>query len=344
MLSPTALHLSQKTVVITLTTLLVATFFFCFWQLRNLFFLVFSAYLVMLALQKPVKWIIKLTRLPRSAAVILAYILFFLIILLLLAIILPQLINELIDMTSRVKGWAFDLGLIEELSQFSLTLSSLGNIFNQVSNSFSAIISFIGGTFNTLISAILLIVISIHFSLGHQDFYKKVYWLTDNERKVNRTQKFFLRLERDLGGWVVGQLMLMIIMGAIVYLGLLILNVPYALPLGILAGILEIVPNIGPIIASIPAIALAFFAPGGGFILGIATLIFSFVIQELENMFIVPQVMKNTADVDPLISIILVVAGMQLCGAVGALLSIPLYITLRTFYGFWFKKKILNYL
>jgi predicted PurR-regulated permease PerM len=60
-------------------------------------------------------------------------------------------------------------------------------------------------------------------------------------------------------------------------------------------------------------------------------------------MFVVPMVMKNTANVNPLVSIVVIIAGAQLFGAAGALLSVPIYIVIRCIYGFWFKKNVISY-
>ena len=346
MLNRNSAALSKRTLVVLGTATVFLILLSGMWQLKGLIFLIFSAYLLMLALQKPIRALIKYTHLPRVAAVFITYVLFVAIVTLLVALALPALSKELQSLTIFIGGWAAELGWLKELSEFNFTLAEVGEIFNRVSFSFSAIWNFIGGTFNTLVNTILLFVISIHFSLGHQDFYKKVYWLTDDERKVTRMQKFILRLEKDLGGWVVGQVILMFLIGALSFLGLRILGVPYALPLGILAGLLEIVPNIGPTVAAVPAIIFAFALPQSGtsgLVLGLQTSVFAFVIQQLENMFVVPAVMKNTADVDPLVSIILVVAGVELFGVLGALLAIPFYIVLRTSYSFWFKRKVLVY-
>jgi predicted PurR-regulated permease PerM len=345
MLNRNSLALSKRTAVVFITIAILAVVIWGMWCLRGLVFLVFSAYLLMLALQKPIRALIKYTHLPRAAAVFLAYVLFFALVALLLVLTLPSLTHELQGLTGLIGGWMAELGWLDKLSELNFTLAELGEIFNQVSFSFATIWNFIGGTFNTLVNIILLFVISIHFSLSHQDFYKKIYWFTDDEHRVHRMQKFVLRLEKDLGGWVIGQVLLMFFIGLLTFLGLWFLRVPYALPLGILAGVLEIVPNVGPTIAAVPAVIFAFALPPegtSGLVLGAQTLVFAFVIQQLENMFVVPIIMKNTADVDPLISIILVMAGVSLFGVAGALLAIPFYIVLRTCYCFWVKKTIIS--
>ncbi len=341
MLTKESIKLARRTTIILITILLFALLVSGFWYLRNLVFVIIIAYLLTLALQKPIKIIVKLTRLPKGGAVTLTYLLLLALIVFIMSWILPSLIDELMIFLKELNIEVFAPGLAKDLNMLNLTLNELGELFDKFSSPVNTIFNFVGSTFNTLIMAVTLFVLSIHFSLEHSNFYKKIYWITNDEKKVVRVQKFFLVLEKELGGWIVGQSFLMLIMGVLSFIGLFLIGVPYALPLAILTGLLEIIPNLGPTIAAIPAIALAFLY--GGPITGVVTVIFCIIIQELENVFIVPQVMKNAAHISPIISIISIIAGYQVFGIMGALLAIPIYMCLRAGYSFWFKQKIITY-
>ncbi len=341
MLSTDTLKTAKKTVVVLLSCLLLALIVMGAWFLRELIMIILAAYLLMLALQKPVKTLIKWTRLPKAVVVVTTYIFFLILAVVLISLILPALITETMNFLKQIDVASLAPGLAQEISSFNYNLGELSEIFSRFASSFAAVFKLIGGTFNVMFMGITLFVISIHLSFEHNEFYKKTYWFTRNEEKILRVQKFFLMMERELGGWIVGQATLMLIMGTLVGVGLYLIGVPYALPLGILAGMLEIVPNIGPIIASVPAIILSIIY--GGWPMAIWTAVFSTVIQQLENVLIVPTIMKNTANVSPIISILLILAGLQLFGVAGALLAVPLYIALRTTYSYWFKEKIMSY-
>ena len=127
----------------------------------------------------------------------------------------------------------------------------------------------------------------------------------------------------------------MLSIAVLTYIGLTIIGVPYALPLAILAGLLEILPNIGPTIAAIPAIAIGYIT-GGPVIAGVVLLL-SIVVQQLENSVLVPKIMRENANVNPLISIVAILTGFQLAGVMGALLAIPSYITIRAVYSVFFR-------
>jgi len=120
---------------------------------------------------------------------------------------------------------------------------------------------------------------------------------------------------------------LSVIIAAVVYVVLLVLGIPYALPLAILAGLLEVVPVIGPIISAIPAVIVAYFV--SPFLAGVVVAAF-FIIQQLENHFIVPQVMKKAVGLNPLIVILAVAVGGKLLGIAGALLAVPIVVVLQT--------------
>jgi predicted PurR-regulated permease PerM len=124
--------------------------------------------------------------------------------------------------------------------------------------------------------------------------------------------------------------------GIITYIGLTLLNIPYALPLALLAGLLEIVPNLGPTIAAVPAIAFAYIS-GGPVMAGFVTL-FYVIVQQLENNLIVPKIMQQNADVNPLVSIIVMLVGLKLAGIPGVLLAVPSYIVVRALYSHWFHR------
>ena len=160
--------------------------------------------------------------------------------------------------------------------------------------------------------------------------YKKIGWFTKDKKHFKKAEEFIDLLESELGGWVRGEVILMLTIATLTYVGLLLFGIPYALPLAILAGFLEILPNIGPIIAAAPAVFLAYITFGP--VMALVVAVFSIIVQQLENNVIVPKVMKDNANVNPLMSILVIVIGLQLAGIFGALLAVPGYIVFRAFY------------
>jgi len=118
----------------------------------------------------------------------------------------------------------------------------------------------------------------------------------------------------------------MFLVGVFTYIGLLLLGIEFALPLAILAGLLEIVPYVGPILAAVPAAIVGF---GISPLMGAATIALAFLIQQLENYFLVPKIMQKSVGVSPLITLLALSIGFRLAGILGVVISVPVVITLQ---------------
>jgi predicted PurR-regulated permease PerM len=112
----------------------------------------------------------------------------------------------------------------------------------------------------------------------------------------------------------------MFIVGCLTYIGLYFLGIKYALTLALVAALLEIIPYIGPILAAIPAVILGFAQSP---FLALLVILLFVVIQQLENYIIVPQVMKKTVGLNPIVIIIVMLIGAKLAGVIGIILAVP---------------------
>ena len=154
----------------------------------------------------------------------------------------------------------------------------------------------------------------------HLNNYLSTIWEGDKSVHISKTVN---EIERRLGSWVRGELILMLAVGALTYIGLSILGVEIALPLAILAGILEIVPNIGPTISAVPAVLVALTIHP---LTALATVALYFLVQLVENNLLVPKIMQKAVGVNPLVSIVGLMIGFRLAGPAGAVLAIPIII------------------
>ena len=121
-----------------------------------------------------------------------------------------------------------------------------------------------------------------------------------------------------------GQLLLMLAIGFATFLGLILLGIPYALPLAILAGLLEIVPTLGPIIAAIPSIIIGF---GISPFIGFAAAFLGLLVHQLENYLLVPKIMEKSVGISPIITLLALAIGAKLAGIAGVFISMPVLIT-----------------
>jgi predicted PurR-regulated permease PerM len=132
------------------------------------------------------------------------------------------------------------------------------------------------------------------------------------------------------GGWLRGQLLLGLIIGAAAGVGTGMLGLPYPLLLGLAAGITELIPMVGPVLGAIPAMLVALFGPWWRLVAVVALYT---LIQQAENHFVVPRVMKISVGLSPLLTIIAIMVGAKLMGIVGALLAVPVAAALQVIAG-----------
>ena len=116
----------------------------------------------------------------------------------------------------------------------------------------------------------------------------------------------------------------MLLIGIVTYFGLLLLGVPYPLALAVIAGLLEVIPILGPIISVIPAVIVAWSLVSPISAVGVIGLYI--LIQQLESNLIVPKVMQKVIGFNPLVTLIGFMIGAKLLGLTGAILAIPLTI------------------
>ncbi len=316
---------------IVLYTLAILLGMYFLYLIQPILIVLFLAFIIMVALNPAVSKLQRLTNLSRPLSTAIVYVLVISVLVALFGLLVPPIVQDLYQLVK-----ALNIPVLQtELSEFKFTLSEVGTLVDRVGNSLGMIVSIVTSTFTGLFTFVTLLVMSFYLMLDRPYLHLKAQWFTKNKKTIEMVEQFLDSVEYQLGGWIRGQLILMVVIGSVTYLGLSLLGIPYALPLAVFAGLLEILPNLGPTIAAVPAIILAYIG-GGAFSAG-ATTFFYIVIQQLENNLIVPKILKDNVDVNPLISIVTILIGFKLGGVVGALLSIPTYIVVRTIYSFWYR-------
>lgn len=307
-----AVEISQKTII---STILILLGLYLFRHVTGVIVGLFLSFLAVVALNPWVNFL-ESKRVPRWASSLTIL----LMIIATLSYLVVSLIRPLIVQTQSFI-LQFPL-LLERLAPYNI---DFGLITNQFSAAPKNILEFATGTFSSLVTFITLIVITFHLLQDRPNLKKHLVYLF-GENKGNRLNNLFLDLEHKLGHWVRGEVLLMLIIGILNYLGFVLIGLPSAIPLAVIAGILELIPNVGPTIAAIPAAIVGFsISPTHGLMaIGLATLV-----QQLENNFIVPKVMQHAADLHPVITITAILIGFQLGGPFLAILSLPLVLTLQ---------------
>lgn len=313
-------EISIKTI---LTTLLLLFGIYVISRVTDIIVLLSVSFVLMTALHPLVTNLQKL-RFSREIAVIFIYI----VLIALLVIAGIAIIPPLIDQTTRLFV-QFDIPkspLLQDLSGFQFSYSNISTLISQYGSSVMTLFAYVTSTFSLIFSIFTVLVMSLYFLLERDHLYRYSAILFRHNHE-ERGRRLLNRIEDSLGGWVRGQIILMFVIGILTYVGLTILGIPYAVPLAILAGFLEMLPNLGPTLSAIPAILIAAISvsPTMGAIVGVLYIIIQFV----ENNIVVPQIMKKAVGISPITSIVLILVGVRFGSIMGAILIIPAYIVLR---------------
>lgn len=205
---------------------------------------------------------------------------------------------------------------LDFVSEIQNILSALSSYLQQSSQS---VVGLVVSIFGGVVSFIAVLVISFYLSVtkkGIESFLGSVV----PEKYESYVADLWKRSERKVGLWLQGQLLLALIVGLVVYVGLSLMGIKFALILGLLAFAFEIVPVVGPVLAAVPAVILAFLQ---GPAMGFWVVVFYVAVQQLENHILVPVVMGKTVGLNPVVVIIALLVGGQLAGIAGMILSIP---------------------
>ncbi len=318
--APIRVEIYYKTVLFTVAVLIGLWFLF---QIKEIIVLVFLSAIFLSALLKPVEWL-NSKGLPRVLAILVVYLLIIAFISFAIGIIVPPLVTQTSDFLSKLPQIFSNINNF--LIFYRIPVADLSDVLakqgQQLAGNIIAITT-------AIVSSIFLILTLFVFTFYLLLEWKKFVRLLTSPfagRQEKRVTNLIAKIETGLGHWVRGQLTLSLIVGVLTFTGLTLLGIPYALPLSLIAGILEIVPIIGPIISAIPAILVALTASP---ILGLAVAALFFIVQQLENHLIVPMVMSKVVGLQPPIVIIALLVGAKLAGIGGAFLAVPVIVVAR---------------
>lgn len=346
---------------INLKTFIIAFLFiagiYVAYELRTILLMLFVAFIIFSAL-KPIIDRLERKGLKRFLAIALVYflaVLFLGVLLVILGVVLSQLweivlglddinIAEVINKNFPFLANFIDVNaLTSQLEKIILTIDpkNLGstetisliiqNLSPLALSGISLVTKFVGG----IATIIMTIIISVYMVSSRKDFYENGLLLLPDKYR-NKANQLLDQIRTKLGAWTIGEFILMISIGFATYVAIMIPSLfvenyrlaDFALAVAIIAGFLEAIPNIGPLITLVIAVLLAIIL-GSGIGVVIYIVVAFIIIQQLENILLVPTVMKKSIDLNPMLSIIAVLAGFQIAGPIGALLSVPIAVVIQ---------------
>lgn len=297
------------------------------WQLRVVLAIVFLAVLLAAAMRHPVR-LLEGVGLPRVAGVAVSYLLLLAIVGLGIWLIVPPLVEQAGSFASslpmtidRLLGWLRDTaapflpgdGVQEAISGLR---SSLDQVLPGVQSALQVPLVVAG----VLVNVVLVLFLSAFLILDGASIRDAALGYLHPDRRPRLRSLADTMLDK-LGSYVIGQLVIMSFTGLGAALGMIVLGVPYVLPLGFLAFLTEAIPLAGPWIGGIPIALVAFTqSPLQGILMGAWIL----VLQQVEGYVLVPIVQKRAIQVSATVVLLAVVAGGAVAGVLGALIAIPI--------------------
>jgi predicted PurR-regulated permease PerM len=292
------------------------------WVTRDIIIILLLA-VVLASAMEPLVGYLKIKRVPRAVTVLAVYILVLGIIALVFSLLLPVVVQQIQLLSQNLPQYTAEFetqypalhNLIGNVDLTEIVSQVLGEITHN-----SSVYSQTLGVVTSLFSGITVLVVSFYLVAQQQgmlDFVNSV--VPAPQRKF--TLDLIRKIQARMGFWIIGQLFLSVCIFTLTFLGLTALGVKYALFLALLAGLLEIVPYIGPFLSAVPAV---FFAMVQSPPLAIAVVALYIVVQKLEGYVLVPKIMQKATGTSPLLVLLALLVGFKLAGVLGLLLAIPL--------------------
>jgi len=319
------------------TALLVIAGAFLLWYLRSEVLMLLTAVIVASAMEPGIR---RLNRwgLHRVLAVALLYLVVIASVVSIVVFFIPPILDDMANFLARLPDTlhTIDTSLagktaVLPISDLAALLSS-ADVFRSLSvtlgESAGGAVTTVSTFFGGALSLILTVVFSFYFCVqktGVEDFLRVVTPMAYHEYVLN----LWKRAQDKIGKWMQGQLLLGLLVGTLIYLGLVILGMPFALLIAVLAAVCELIPVFGQILMLIPGVVIAFTA--GGLPLSLMVGGLFIVVHQFESHLFYPLVMKKITGIPPLMVILALVVGAKLAGFVGVILAVPIATVLREF-------------
>jgi len=320
-----SITITTGTIIKIISTLIIVAFLYF---IRDIMMSVLFSLVIASGVEPAAVWLQK-RRVPRVLAVVLVYLLAFSFLGGMFYLIVPTTFKELTSFSNNLPAYLekpFEAGTVDSIfgalpsfarENLGLFLSNVSDYINSFSGGFFSIAS---SAFGGAVSFILIIVLSFYLSTqenGIESFLKTIIPARHEDYAVGLWQRW----KKKIGLWLQGQILLGFIVGVLVYIGLTLLQVEYALTFALLAALFELIPIFGPILSAIPPVMVALMHSP---VLALEVGILYVIIQQFENHLIYPLVVRKIVGVPSIMVILAFVIGAQVGGFFGLLLAVPL--------------------
>ncbi len=278
----------------------------------------------------------------RLMSVLLVYVVFIGLISWIITYILPSVVSSAFDLISRTSDYQRQIMIyinnISERYEF-LDTNQVNTYIDRIATEFDIfqnIELFLGGVMQGvldvttgILSLLLAIILGFYFLLEKENFangIKRILRALLKDNTVDGLLEFGVEVDRIFSNFIIGKSIDSLIIGIICFLGLLIMNVKYALIISIIIGITNMIPYFGPYIGAVPAVIIAFFTSP---IKALWVLIFIIILQQFDGMVLGPKILGESTGLSPVWIIFAITVGGGFFGIVGMFLGVPVVAVLR---------------
>lgn len=348
--APIAVTIKTKTIIeFILWGLLVAVLF----ALRELILVLLTSIVIASFIEGVVRRV-KKYKIPRTITVVVVYIFSITVVVWLFSVFVPIFMDQFTSVLAQLKDYIPSTSILNNLTGNTVTNTKelvtnisgnvpvselLKNVQTLVSGVSGGFVNTASVVFGGLLNLVLIIVISFYLSMeerGIENFLRIITPAKNEEYVIN----LWSRTERKIGLWMQGQLLLGVLIGVMLYLGLTILGLDYALIIAVLAAVCELIPY-GLILAIIPALGFAY--AGGGALMVMKVGALYIIVQQFENYLIAPLIVKKVTGVPSLVVILSLLIGATLAGFWGLILGVPVAVFVLEYLSDIEKKKSIRY-
>ena len=322
----------RRVVWATLVLVLVAFGFWLLFRFYQVVFILFIA-IVMGTVIRPVVTRLHHLGLPRMAGVILVFLLLLSLFVGFVLLLFPLILEQGVTVAAAVPGYyqgirewivhipnQFVVRLGEFLPSALPGLKPLQQTGEQILASAAQALDYLSLAVRVLFVATAILLLAFHWTLEGPKSIQSILMLFPKDHRKSYSD-LISSMETKVGFYIAGQSVLCLIIGVMALIAYLIIGLPNALVLALIAGVLEAIPMVGPLLGAIPAAIIALsISPSKLIWVIVATII----IQQLENNLLVPRVMRKAVGVNPFVSLLAIFAFSSLFGIAGALMAIPI--------------------
>ncbi|MFA5995274.1 MAG: AI-2E family transporter [Patescibacteria group bacterium] len=324
--TPVQVNISSLTII---KIILVVLGLFFLWSIQEVIAMVFVAWILVFALE-PLVSRMQRWHIPRAVSILLIYAVFLGIITAMVILLIPPLSAELASITNNFPQYMESLKAnIDSIKQASADIGIFATIqtaadqaVNSVSSMTNGIYNALATVVNSIVALVGILVITFYMLVEEEGIKKFLQSILPVNYQPYVIHKI-TQIQTRLSAWLWGELVLMLFVGTMVGVALQLAGVKYALVLGLLAGLTEVIPIVGPIIAAVPAVFFSLVDVTAAPYKPLLIIAIYILVQQIENHLLVPKVMNKAVGVNPIVVLISLLIAAKLGGLVGIILAVP---------------------